>query len=47
MEIVFEGLALLVGAALGLAFSWLALSGVLTVMFERAGKMTARTSSLE
>jgi hypothetical protein len=35
MEILMEGLAMLVGAAVGLAFSWLALSGLLSVLFRR------------
>jgi len=35
MEMLFEGLALLVGAGLGLVFSWLALNGVLAVIFGR------------
>jgi hypothetical protein len=35
MEILMEALALLLGAGLGLGFSWLALTGVLSVMFRR------------
>jgi hypothetical protein len=35
MEILVEGLAMLMGAGLGLAFSWLALSGLLSVLFRR------------
>ena len=35
MEILFEGLAVLMGVALGLVFSWAALSGVLAVTFRR------------
>jgi hypothetical protein len=35
MEILIEGLAMLLGAGIGLAFSWLALSGVFSVLFRR------------
>jgi hypothetical protein len=35
MEILQQGLALVVGAALGLGFSWALLSGVLSVVFRR------------
>jgi hypothetical protein len=35
MEILMEGLAMVVGAGVGLAFSWLALSGLLSVLFRR------------
>ena len=35
MEILFEGVALLMGVGLGLVFSWAALSGFLSVVFRR------------
>ena len=35
MEILVESLAMLMGAGLGLAFSWLALSGLLALLFRR------------
>jgi hypothetical protein len=35
MEILVEALAMLMGAGLGLAFSWLALSGLLSILFRQ------------
>lgn len=35
MEMLLEGLALVLGAGVGLGFSWLALNGVLAVTFKR------------
>jgi hypothetical protein len=35
MEILFSGLALLLGAGLGFVFAWLMLTGVLALVFRR------------
>jgi hypothetical protein len=35
MDILLEGLTLIVGVAMGIAVAWLVLNGVLTVAFRR------------